>query len=201
MNSPPFLDIILAHVATSTVLQLFLASSIVLAVGLAILIWLYAVKLHHVTFMPLNIVERTHPQLPRVDSVLLIVFCHACVLLAVLLSLLGAQPFSGPYQWVALLAALVLSAGISIYAELKHRDARPYAAGVALGTAVALFLVALRLLLSGLPMLSTIFPMLLLILAAAGSFRMLTLTKVARSIFTAVFVIAFWITLFSLPLF
>lgn len=199
MQTLSILDVLFAHVTTSTVVQLFLLSSVFLAVGLVILVWLYAVRLSHVQEMPLNIVEHTHPQLPTVDVILLIFFCHACVLLAVLISLFGADPFSGPYQWIALFSALLLSAGLSVYAELKARAARPYAAGVALGTSVSLFLIVLRLLLQGQPLPSTMFAVFLLLLSVAGSFKLMNLRLVSRTLLTAVLTAGVWTALFSLP--
>lgn len=195
-----YFELALAHIQSSALLQLFTLSTISLIIGIAVLIWMYAVRLTHVTSMPLNVVEHTHPQLPTIDIVLLIVFCHACVLLAVLVSLLGQQPFAGPYAWVGLVSALLLSAGVSIYAELKRRDARPYASGVALGTSIALFLVVARLLLEGWPLVHSVFALLFLVASTAGSFRLLDFQFLAKALLVACITAAAWFLIFILPL-
>jgi len=192
-------DIFLAHVVTSTVFQIFLGSSAILVFGLALLVWLYAVRLSHVEAMPLSQVERMHPQLPKIHTVTLIIFCHACVFAAVMVALLGRDPFAGPYQWVALLSALFLSAGASLYAELKRRGTRAYAAGIALGTAIALLLVTVRLV-HATPRLTAVFAILLLLLAVGGSVRLLLRNRLTTSLVVAVLVTIFWITAFSLPI-
>ncbi|MEQ1849351.1 MAG: hypothetical protein ABL890_02050 [Candidatus Peribacteraceae bacterium] len=193
-------DVVLAHIQSSTVLQIFLVSNIILVVGMSILVWLYAVRLTHVQNMPLNVVEFTHPQLPKLDIILLILFSHACILLAVMIALLGAGPFTGPYAWIGMTSALLISAALSMFAELKKRGSRAYASGVALGTSVALFIVVIRLLFAGKPLTETVIAVLFLFGGIAGSLRLLGAGRaVARSIVVACIAAFVWFMIFSLP--
>lgn len=110
------------------------------SIGIAVEIWLRALRLAQFDAMPLSDVERKHPRLPSLKIVLSLLACYGgCVVLAVV-ALTGGHATS----WLFPVCILALSGGASILSELDTPFARKSFAAITIGALVALVIVVVK---------------------------------------------------------
>jgi hypothetical protein len=110
------------------------------SIGIAVEIWLRAMRLAQFDKMLLSDVERRHPRLPSIKIVVSLLSCYGgCVVLAVV-ALTGEQTSS----WLFPVCILALSGGASILSELDTPFARRSFAAITLGALVALVIVVVK---------------------------------------------------------
>lgn len=123
-------------------LFLFVGSTVLLIVSIAIKVWSDAVNLAGLQNRSLTWIERTHPHLPSLQAVVVLNFCTFALLAVALQTMLGVFPFNDPYSGINLVTLFVLSAAVGTLAELRCKGAQAYAYAFILGTSIAFVLLA-----------------------------------------------------------
>lgn len=126
----------------STTIQLFLLSIIVVSCGLAYEIWMRAVRLSTLDKLSLKTIEKKHPHLPSLRTILITLFCCVTLLVVAIHAFIGSAPFNRPNEWVMLGTFFVLFGSLGMLSETKWKRAGDDMFSVIIGTSFAfLFLI------------------------------------------------------------
>jgi hypothetical protein len=105
--------------------------------GIAVSVWLRAVRLRQLDDVPLSAVEREHPHIPSLESIVSLAGCYVSFLVIVVVALLGDAALTTA-EWLLPICVLTLSGGMSIISELYSQQARLAFVGLSLGGVAAL---------------------------------------------------------------
>lgn len=140
MRLPP----LLTSVLSTTPVELFVFSAILLFAGLLYLIWANALHLSFLDRESLQSIERRHPYLPSLRIALGIIVCTAALFAVSLQSLEGFFPFDGPYGWLYLATFFTLLCSAGVLAETTAKGAGEYAFAFTVATAISFVFLVLR---------------------------------------------------------
>jgi peptidoglycan/LPS O-acetylase OafA/YrhL len=118
------IEIVIEYVLSSWTLKLYVASSIVLVIGICSLIWFRVFRLSFLENVRLNIIETTHPHLPSPAVVISIILCCAALLAAALHLLSPMAPLDAPAAWIIAIAIFTLGGTFGVIAETRRKNAR-----------------------------------------------------------------------------
>lgn len=189
-------DIVFYDTAVVSV-PLFFISFILLIIGVGIKVWRETMHLTRLERKPLDWIERTHPHIPSLRTVITINLCVLSLCAVGLQSLHNAPPFNDPYEGLNLLTLFILAAALGTLGELHWKKSQTIAYGFILGTGFAYLSLALLVSTSPMPMFSRMLlgiASLLTAVITGFTLRKDTHRWIAMSIALSVFV--FWFLIY-----
>ncbi|MSR87503.1 hypothetical protein EXS70_05050 [Candidatus Peribacteria bacterium] len=141
-----FLNVLYSILFYDTVVlsvPLFFISLVMLTLGMTIKVWAEALNLGKLEHRPLDWIERTHPHIPSMRTVITVNLSVITLCAVGLQSLRNVPPFNDPFQGLNLLTLFVLAGSLGTLGELQWRKAKTLAYAFILGTGFAFLCLAL----------------------------------------------------------
>ncbi len=132
------------YLSISTTMQLYVASIVVLAFGLAYEVWMRSMRLSSLENVSLKAIEKTHPHLPSLRAIVVTFLCSASLLIVALQTLTGLAPFSNPNEWTILASFFIVCGAFGLLAETRWKGASNDAFACIIGTAFAFLFLIVR---------------------------------------------------------
>jgi hypothetical protein len=126
------------HLTTSSAVQIFTLSFLVLICGIAIAVWQHAVHLKFLDSVSIDRIEFGNVHLPSLRAIVAFFLCCVVLLTTSLLTMWGVGLFDQPYEWLYLVVLFVVIGAAGAVLELRWHGTRDIMFGFLLGSTIAL---------------------------------------------------------------